>query len=105
MHPIIVTTTCDSEAVADSLVEKVLQSRLAACIQVSGPVRSSYWWNERIASDSEYIIQMKSEKSLFNELAALIRSVHPYDVPEIVATDMCLVEQDYLDWMQKELEV
>jgi periplasmic divalent cation tolerance protein len=104
MHPILVTTTCDQKEIAEKIAENALQNRLAACVQVLGPVQSSYWWNDTIASDNEFLIQLKSERALFDELARLIRSLHPYDVPEIIATDICLAEPEYLEWMQKELD-
>lgn len=103
MLPIIVTTTCDSKEVAETIVKRVLEKRLAACVQVSGPFESSYWWEETITVDQEFKIQMKSEKSLFLLLSQVIRSVHPYDVPEIIATEICAVDDDYLTWMKQEL--
>jgi len=103
MQPIIVTTTCDSKEAAETIVKRVLEKRLAACVQVSGPVESSYWWKQAIAVDKEYTIQMKSENSLFIRLSQVIRKVHPYEVPEIIATEICAIDDDYLAWMKQEL--
>lgn len=103
MQPILVMTTCDKKEVAEAIVERVLENRLAACVQVTGPFESSYWWDQSISVDLEYQIQMKSEKSLFLLLSEVIKTVHSYEIPEIVATEICAIDEDYLLWMKKEL--
>ncbi len=103
MQAILVTTTCDKKEVAGTIAKAVLENRLAACVQVLGPVESSYWWNHSICVDREYLIQMKSEKNLFSPLARLIKSLHTYEIPEIIATELCNVDDDYLAWMKQEL--
>ncbi|MBT8329723.1 MAG: divalent-cation tolerance protein CutA, partial [Desulfofustis sp.] len=65
---------------------------------------SLYWWKGEIASDSEYLLSMKSDRNLFNRLVEAIRSVHPYEVPEIIATDVVDVDREYSAWMREELD-
>lgn len=103
MQAILVTTTCDQKETAGAIARAVLEKRLAACAQILGPVESSYWWNGSICVDREYLVQMKSEKKHFRPLAQLIKSLHCYEIPEIIATEICAVDDDYLAWMNKEL--
>jgi len=102
MQPIIVTTTCSTLEEAESIGTKVLENRFAACIQISS-AQSMYWWNGSIEREKEYVVTMKSDKSLFSQLATLIKKHHSYDVPEIIAEDLVAVEQSYRQWMIDEL--
>ena len=103
MQPIIVVTTCDKKEIAESIAKGVLEKRLAACVQVTGPVESFYWWEQRIEADEEYQVQMKSEKSLFEPLSQVIRTLHSYEIPEIIGTEICSMDEDYRSWMAQEL--
>jgi periplasmic divalent cation tolerance protein len=103
-QPVVVSTSVDKEEAARSIAETVLGKRLAACVHIHPPMTSLYWWKGDIASDSEYLLSMKSERSLFARLAEAIRSVHPYEVPEIIATDIVEVDTEYGAWMKEELD-
>lgn len=100
-QPVVVYTSCDDETVCRDIARLVLEKRLAACVQLMSPMTSFYWWDGRIASDSEYLLTMKSEYSLFDRLVAAIRSIHPYEVPEIIATDITGIDAEYAAWMQE----
>ena len=102
-QPVVVSTSVDKEEAAQSIAKQVLGKRLAACVHIHPPITSLYWWQGEIASDNEFLLSMKSERSLFNHLTEAIRSVHPYEVPEIIATDIVDVNEEYGAWMRKEL--
>ena len=104
MQPIVVTTSIDKEDAAHKLAELVLKKRLAACVQILPPVTSLYWWKGQIASDSEYLLNMKSDRKYFKRLAQAIRSLHSYEVPEIIATAIVEIDQHYASWMKEELD-
>lgn len=103
LDPIIVATSCDREDICRQIAETVLKKKLAACVQVSGPVKSSYWWENEIAEDDEYLVSMKTEKRLFGELSKLIRSIHSYDVPELIATQIIDIDEPYARWLKEAL--
>lgn len=102
-EPVVVTTSIDQESSARKIAERVLDMRLAACVHIHPPMTSLYWWQKEIASDSEYLVSMKSDRRLFDRICAAIRSVHPYEVPEIIVTEVIEVDQEYGRWMQEEL--
>ncbi|MBT8346149.1 MAG: divalent-cation tolerance protein CutA [Desulfofustis sp.] len=104
LEPIVVSTSVDNEDAARSIAELVLGKRLAACVHIHPPMTSLYWWKGEITSDSEYLLSMKSDRNLFNRLVEAIRSVHPYEVPEIIATDVVDVDREYSAWMREELD-
>ena len=103
-QPVVVSTSVDKEEAAQSIAKLVLDKRLAACVHIHAPMNSLYWWQGEIASDNEYQLSMKSDRSLFDQIVEAIRSVHPYEVPEIIATDIVDVDQPYGVWMREELD-
>lgn len=97
-----VETTIDGADAAAALARSVVEARLAACAQVSGPITSSYRWEGSVATDQEWVVVMKTAADRLDELVSHLRSVHPYDVPEIVATPVVGGNPAYLDWLTAE---
>ena len=103
MEPIItITTTADSRELLEKMGRHLLAERLISCIQIVGPIRSLYWWKGAIEESDEWLGIMKSRKSLYRQVEAEIRSLHPYEVPEIVAVELTGGLPAYVDWVRKE---
>jgi len=98
----IVTTTADKES-AEKIGTKLLEKRLAACVQISGPVDSSYWWNGRIETAREYLCTVKTLRDRFAAVEKIILDLHPYDQPEILATSVVEVTAEYRVWLLEQL--
>ncbi len=99
---IIVQTSIDSKEAAQKIADSVVGQRLAACCWVSGPIRSTYWWQGAIEQAEEWVCQIKTREELYSELEAAIRAVHSYDEPEIVATLISDGSPGYLSWIVQE---
>ena len=99
----VVTTTAERKD-ADAIATAVLEQRLAACVQVSGPIDSSYWWNGRIDTAREWLLTLKTRRDVFPRLEKLILSLHPYDQPEIVATAIAEISSGYQKWLADEVK-
>jgi periplasmic divalent cation tolerance protein len=97
----VVTTLADTTS-AERLAAHLLEQRLAACVQIS-PCTSWYRWQGAIEQAPEMVCTIKSRRDLFPELCRAIRAIHPYDVPEILASPVVDGSESYLDWMNKEL--
>ena len=98
----VVTTTEkkeDAERIAACLVEK----RLAACVQIAGPITSLYRWKGKIEKAQEWQCWIKSKEALYKEIEKAIKSVHPYEVPEIIAIPIVTGNRDYLEWLESEV--
>ena len=95
-------TTTESRDDAEMISRAVVEKRLAACAQVLGPITSTYWWKEEIEKTEEWLCIMKSRRDLFHELEEAIKSIHPYEVPEIVAAPIVLGSSSYLEWLGQE---
>jgi len=90
----------DAEKVARALVQK----RLAGCVQIIGPIQSTYWWKNRIETAKEWLCLIKSEKGLYKEVEKTIKEIHPYETPEITAVPIVAGSKEYLEWLHDELK-
>jgi periplasmic divalent cation tolerance protein len=99
----VVTTTADRKD-ADALARDILAQRLAACVQVSGPIDSTYWWNDRLETAREWVLTIKTRKDLYKPLEKLLLEKHPYDEPEIVATAIAHISPGYLLWLNEQVQ-
>jgi|SRR5450755_1626879 periplasmic divalent cation tolerance protein len=97
-----VRSTTNSEQEADRICAAVINSLLAACAQVAGPIRSTYWWHGKIERADEYLIMMKTTHDMFDDIARVIRENHSYEVPDIVAVSIADGLADYLGWISAE---
>ncbi len=91
--------TCPDESVALSLAETLVGEGLAACVNLLPGVRSSYFWQGKLQRDAEVLLLIKSSASGFPDLAARLRELHPYDLPEIMAVPISHGLSDYLNWV------
>ncbi len=101
--PLVITTAFEGRVDAEKMAAMLLEKRLIACAQISGPVSSSYWWQGKVVSSEEYLLVMKSDESRYNELEQLVGELHPYETPEIIATVITHLSEDYRQWLEKEL--
>jgi len=98
---ISVATTTDSVANARQIAGVLLDGRLAACVQISAPIESRYWWQGEIESATEWRLTIKTRAALFDDLCSAIRAVHPSSVPQILALPIVAGNRDYLAWIDE----
>jgi periplasmic divalent cation tolerance protein len=100
---IIVTTTTDKRENAEDISRNLVEKRLAACVQILGPLTSFYRWKGRMEQAEEWQCLIKSRADLFGKIEGAIKAVHPYETPEIIAVPVNAGSRDYLEWMSAEL--
>jgi periplasmic divalent cation tolerance protein len=98
-----VATTADKRELAEQIASHLVEGRLAACVQVLGPMTSTYRWQGKIERAEEWLCLAKTRRDLFPQVEAAIRKVHTYEVPEILALPIIAGSPAYLEWMEKEL--
>ena len=99
---LFITTAADEEA---QLISRVLlEQRKAACVSIVPGVSSLFWWQGRIDSAQESLLVVKTRARLVDEIVQLVKEVHSNDVPEIIALPIIAGNQDYLDWLDKEVK-
>jgi len=99
---ILVTTSSDDEG--HRIAGALLEQRKAACVNIVPGVSSFFWWQGKIESAQEGLLIVKTKASLVNEVVSLVKSLHSYQVPEVIALPVVAGNQDYLDWIDKEVE-
>ena len=95
---IMISTTTDSKNVADSIAKKVLDLNLSPCVQVHSDVDSLYIWDKQFKRSKEFIIQIKTIDKNIDLIVNVIKSIHNYNVPEIISHTINLHNIDYEDW-------
>jgi len=95
--------TINDRSKAREIAETLLNKKLAACVQISGPATSLYRWEGRIVEDEEWLLIVKSSSEHYSELEEQVKKVHVYEVPEILAVSVEKGNEDYLDWLEREL--
>lgn len=95
-----VTTTCGCQDSARELARKLVAARLAACVQISGPIESVYHWEGEVRSDQEWVCTIKSLKPLAERLIEFISQNHAYEVPQILIQPVMISSPDYENWLR-----
>lgn len=98
-----VTTTTETETDARRLARELVHRRLAACAQVSGPIRSYYWWNGSLEEAEEWCCVLKTMSYLYTKLESAIRELHPYTLPQIMAVPVQTALAEYVSWAHENL--
>lgn len=95
-------TTTDSEEAAATLAEGLVREELAACVQISSPVKSVYRWEGAVQADTEWQLWIKTRTELAEAVTTWIREHHSYDLPELVFLPVTAGNPDYLKWISDE---
>jgi len=96
-----VITTIDSEKKAEEIAQTLLKLRLAACIQIL-PMKSLYWWKDKIAKTREWLIIAKARETDYSAVEDAIKSIHTYSIPEIIVVPIIRGNKPYLEWLTNE---
>ena len=99
MGAIVVVTTVGEEERALLIARELVARRLAACVNVVPGMRSVYRWQGKICRDSEYLLLVKTLAGEYEAVAAAIRELHSYELPEILAFDVTQVDPRFLAWI------
>ena len=99
---LFITTATTNEAQRISKV--LLEQKKVACVNIVPRVSSLFWWENKLDSAHESLLIVKPKASLLNEVVELVRKIHSYDIPEIIALPIVGGNQDYLEWIGKEVK-
>ncbi len=101
---ITVFCTVPDETTATTIARKLVEAQLAACCNIVPGLRSIYTWKGEIQDDRELLLIIKSKASVFPRLEAKIKSLHPYEVPEILAIPVDSGNDAYLTWLDENVQ-
>jgi periplasmic divalent cation tolerance protein len=101
---LLVMTTIEKTEDAERLAQVLVEGELAACVQILPPITSVYRWQGRTERATESLILIKTTQSVYPVLETVIKSHHPYQIPEIVALPITNGSVDYLDWLMNNVK-
>ena len=81
----MVLTTTDSQAVAESIANELVSSKLAACVQIDGPIKSVYVWEDQLESSQELRLSIKTTQAKVAEIVESIKTLHNYELAQILS--------------------
>ena len=100
---VLFITTATAEE-AQQISKALLNQRKVACINIMPKVSSHFWWQGKLDSAQESLMVVKTKASELNEIVRLVKELHSYEIPEIIALPIVGGNQDYLEWIDKEVQ-
>jgi periplasmic divalent cation tolerance protein len=96
-----VSTTTETEQAAQEIAAALVEQRLAACVQISGPIQSVYRWQGEVEHSQEWLCTAKTRAALFSQVEQAISALHAFECPEIIAVPIIDGSASYLTWLEK----
>ena len=101
MNKIIIFITCANKKEAHRITKALLKEKLAACVNIVDKISSFFWWQGKVDSADELLLIVKSKKTKMPKIIKLVKSLHSYRVPEIIALNIAGGDKDYLRWIDE----
>ena len=98
---VVVLVTCGSEEEASKIAHALVDERLAACANIISPIRSIYRWQGKILDEREWLLVVKTQETRFQDLEKRVKSLHSYQVPEIISLPILAGSSSYLSWLEE----
>jgi periplasmic divalent cation tolerance protein len=98
-----ISTTTETKEQAKKIAQYLVETRLAACVQITGPITSVYRWKGKVENAQEWLCMIKTRKELFDKVETAIKKLHSYETPEIVTIPIVKGSKEYLIWLDDEL--
>ncbi|MBC7120555.1 MAG: divalent-cation tolerance protein CutA [Candidatus Methanosuratus sp.] len=89
---------------AEEIARRLVEEKLAACVNIISPVRSIYRWKDRVEESGESMLIAKTEQRVFERMKRRVLELHSYEVPEIIALEISGGLKSYLDWVSSSVE-
>lgn len=98
---ILALTTCPDESAGREIAAALVEERLATCVNRVGGLRSTYFWDGRLQDEAEILLMIKTTAGRLAELRRRLKSLHPYELPELLAIPIAGGNEAYLEWVRQ----
>lgn len=105
MDAIVIFCTVPTKDDAKKISNAIVSERLAACVSIVDKVHSVFSWNSELCNENEMLLIIKTRRDLFDKIEAVIKALHSYNVPEIIALPVIVGSEDYLGWIAHETDM
>ena len=100
---IVILITCSNKKEAREIAQALIEQKLAACVNIIDNVQSLFWWKAKVDLARESLLIVKSGKLKLTKIIRLVKSLHSYQVPEIIALPILAGNKDYLRWIDESI--
>ncbi len=100
---ILIFITCANKKEARRIAKALVKNRTAACVNIIDRIESIFWWQGEINKAAEVLLMVKSKRERFKKLVKLVKSLHSYSVPEIIACNITKGERRYISWLNESI--
>jgi periplasmic divalent cation tolerance protein len=97
----LVLTTAGSREEAEKIAQALVERRLAACVNLVGPIQSVYRWQGKVETATEHLLVIKTTAGLFDAVAKAIRELHSYELPECIQLPIEAGSAEYMKWIEE----
>lgn len=97
-----IQTTTATKDEAEKIADVLLEAKVAACVQIVGPIRSEYRWKGKVEAADEWLAFIKTRTELYARVEKAILEIHPYETPEIIAVPIERSSAGYMSWLNDE---
>ncbi|MGA2525792.1 MAG: divalent-cation tolerance protein CutA [Smithellaceae bacterium] len=94
-----VFTTTETKEEAEKIAQYLVEQKLAACVQITGPIASTYRWKGKVETAQEWLCLIKTREDLYDKVEKAIKELHSYETPEIIAVPIVKGSSEYLSWL------
>lgn len=101
-QPVVLLSTCGDAETAEQIARHLIESQVAACVNVVPQIKSVYRWQGKVESAQEALLVIKSVKSRLAKIEETIKQLSGYDLPELIALDIVAGSEEYLNWLKSE---
>lgn len=97
---IVIYVTAPDEELAGSIALRLVEAKLAACVNVVSPIRSVYRWEKKVCDDREVLLIVKTKAQLFQKVERMVKRLHRYETPEVIALPIMSGSRAYMKWLR-----
>jgi len=97
---IVISTTFSTKQNATFITNKILNKQYAACIQLTSNISSYYTWKDKIESNEEFVMNIKTINTMKDKIVDIIKTYHEYEIPQIISYDFRIHSENYKEWFQ-----
>jgi periplasmic divalent cation tolerance protein len=101
---VVIFVTAPDGQFAEGLARRLVEERLAACVNIVPGLRSVFWWEGEVQESEEVLLLLKARREDVDAVAERVRGLHPYEVPEVIAAEIVAGLDVYLSWVAAQMD-